>query len=66
MACGCGRRARAAAQGKTINGYRVTLPDGSVLPPEGESPYLSPAEARAAIRKHGGGTAWVDYGQPTP
>ena len=56
MACGCSSRARAAAGGVTITGYRVTRPDGTVVPPEGSSPFFSLAEARAEVRSSGGGT----------
>ena len=39
-----------------IVGYRVTLPDGTVVPPEGQAPFFSQAEARAEVRGAGGGT----------
>jgi hypothetical protein len=39
-----------------ITGYRVTLPDGSVVPPVGMPPFLSQAEAKAEVRTAGGGT----------
>ncbi len=61
MACGCGKRAKAAARGERIQGYRVTLPNGQVVPPLGAAPFLSPAEARAEIRANGGGTAHTEY-----
>ena len=64
MACGCNRRARAAKAGQTIAGYRVMLPDGvTVIPAEPQAPFMSPAEARAEVRKQGGGTAFTVYRQ---
>lgn len=63
MACGCGKRARAAAVGKAIAGYRLTLPDGTVIPPADRSPFFSDAEARAEVRKQGGGTVTTEYRQ---
>lgn len=56
MACGCSKRARARAAGVEIVGYRVTLPDRTVIPPENSAPLLSLAEARAEVRTAGGGT----------
>lgn len=62
MACGCGRKARAAAAGKEIRGYRVTLPNGGgVVPPVDKPPFFSPAEARSEVRAQGGGTVNVEY-----
>lgn len=37
--------------GGRSQGYEVTFPDGST------ATYLTPVEARKAIRQHGGGTA---------
>ena len=42
--------------GMEITGYRVTLPDGRVMPPVGNPPFLSQAEAKAEVRAAGGGT----------
>lgn len=56
MGCGCSSRARAAAAGVSVSGYRVTRPDGTVVPPEGAAPFFSLAEARAEVRAAGGGT----------
>jgi hypothetical protein len=39
----------------------VTLPNGTVVPPIDQPPFLSPAEARAEVRAHGGGTAHTEY-----
>lgn len=39
-----------------ITGYRVTLPDGTVVPPADSPPFLSQIEARAEVRAAGGGT----------
>jgi len=55
MACGCGARAKAAAAGMEILGYRITFPDGSVYPTNGV--FLTKAEALAEIRDRGEGTA---------
>lgn len=57
MGCGCSKRAAAKAAGVQIVGYRVTRPDGTVVPPEGEPAFMSLAEARAEVRSSGGGTA---------
>jgi hypothetical protein len=54
MGCGCGRGLSSSRL--NIIGYRVTLPDGTVLPPPGVAPYFSEAEARAEVRAAGGGT----------
>lgn len=56
MGCGCSKRARARAAGVEIAGYRVTLPNGTVVPPESDPPFFSQAEARAEVRSNGGGT----------
>lgn len=56
MGCGCSKRARAAAAGVQIMGYRVTLADGTVVPRVDLPPFLSQAEARAEVRMAGGGT----------
>lgn len=51
MGCGCGsRRIGGAARRTAPSQYRVTLPDGT------ERTYLSPVEAKVAVRKAGGGT----------
>ena len=39
-----------------IIGYRVTLPNGSVVPPADKPPFLSQIEAKAEVRAAGGGT----------
>lgn len=57
MGCGCGKKLRARAAGEEILGYRITRPDGTVVPPETQAPFMSQAEARAEIRASGGGTA---------
>lgn len=59
MGCGCSKRARARAAGVEILGYRVTRPDGTVVPPEPDPPFFSLAEAKAEIRASGGGTAYT-------
>lgn len=56
MGCGCSKRSRYAAAGMEITGYRVTLPDGRVVPPVGNPPFLSQIEAKAEVRAAGGGT----------
>ena len=56
MGCGCSKRARAAAAGVQIMGYRVTRPDGTVVPPVDQPPFLSQIEAKAEVRMAGGGT----------
>lgn len=56
MGCGCSKRARAHASGLEITGYRVTLPDGTVVPPTNMPPFLSQIEAKAEVRAAGGGT----------
>lgn len=56
MGCGCSARAKAAAAGVAIMGYRVTQPNGTVVPPEDQAPFFSLAEARAEVRTSGGGT----------
>lgn len=63
MGCGCGRRSRAAAEGKEIAGYRVVRPDGTTVPPVGRPPFMTPADARSEIRGSGGGSAYVVYKQ---
>lgn len=59
--CQCSKRSRAAARGQVIAGYRVTLPDTSVIPPVNKAPFMSAAEARAAIRANNGGSAFTVY-----
>ena len=67
MSCGCNKRTRAAARGQQITGYRVLAPKANpedpdvFVPPLGTAPFLSQAEARAQIRKLGGGTARAEY-----
>ena len=56
MACGCSKRARYKAAGIEVTGYRVTLPDGTVVPRTDLPPFLSQAEAKAEVRMAGGGT----------
>lgn len=56
MGCGCSKNARYKAAGMEITGYRVTLPDGTVVPPVDKPPFLSQVEAKAEIRAAGGGT----------
>lgn len=56
MACGCSKR-RTAGTPQEILGYRVTLPNGEVVPPEDQAPFFSVIEARAEVRRQGGGTA---------
>lgn len=61
MACGCSKRAKAAARGQIIAGYRVYMPDGAVIPPLGQSPFFSVPEARAEVRAQGGGSVHTEY-----
>lgn len=61
MACGCGKRSRALANGQEIAGYRVVLEDGTTIPEPPAPPFLSAAEARTEIRLQGGGTAYTEY-----
>lgn len=56
MGCGCAQRAKAAVAGLKIVGYRITRPDGTVVPAEDQAPFMSLAEARAEVRASGGGT----------
>lgn len=56
MGCGCGSSRSHAAGGEEILGYRVIRPDGTLVPPETQSPFLSAPEARAEVRASGGGT----------
>lgn len=55
MGCACGKRRLVSAGGETL-GYRVTLPNGTVVPPEDQPPFFSHPEARAEVRAAGGGT----------
>lgn len=56
MGCGCGgKRGKNSPVGETI-GYRVTLPNGEVVPPAGEAPFFSVVEAKVEVRQAGGGT----------
>lgn len=58
MACGCnGAKRRLRGTPDEIIGYRVTLPNGAVIPPVDEAPFFSMIEARAEVRRNGGGTA---------
>lgn len=52
MGCGCRGTRRIGAGGKRTapSRFQVTLPDGT------ERVYLSPVEAKVAVRKAGGGT----------
>jgi len=52
MGCGCRGTRRIGAGGKRAapSRFQVTLPDGT------ERTYLSPVEAKVAVRKAGGGT----------
>lgn len=55
MGCGCRRGYRAGttgASGATTLGYEVTYPDGS----KADGLFLTPVEAKVAVRKAGGGT----------
>lgn len=70
MGCGCNRRARAAAEGKVIRGYRVIMPKVNpddeneplvYIPPLDRAPLFSAPEARAEVRAQGGGTVYVEY-----
>lgn len=61
MGCGCNRRARAAKRGEQLKGYRITLPDGTVTPKPGQPPFFSPGEAKAEVRRRGGGTVFPEY-----
>ena len=48
----CGCRKNRVADGTRILGFEVTLPNGAVMP----SLFLTVAEARAEVRRAGGGT----------
>jgi hypothetical protein len=54
MGCNCGKRGQVYVGGETL-GYIVILPDGTQLPPNGEV-YFSVLEAKAEVRRAGGGT----------
>lgn len=41
--------------GETL-GYIVILPDGTQVPAEGQAPFFSVVEAKAEVRRAGGGT----------
>ncbi|WP_079618441.1 DUF7196 family protein [Mycobacteroides abscessus] len=56
MGCGCGGNRSRSPGGEEILGYRVIRPDGTLVPPETQSPFLSAPEARAEVRASGGGT----------
>lgn len=56
MGCGCNKR-RYIGTPQEVVGYRVTLPDGTQVPPADQPPFFSVVEARAEIRRAGGGTA---------
>lgn len=58
MACGCNKR-RVAGTPQEILGYRVTLPDGTQVPPADQAGFFSVVEARAEVRRNGGGTVRV-------
>ena len=54
--CGsCGSR-RPPDRGNEVIGYRVTRPDGTVVPPANEPPFFSVIDARAEVLMTGGGT----------
>jgi hypothetical protein len=55
MACGCSKRGKSSLAGDTL-GYRVTLPDGTVVPPADQAPFFSVVEAKVEVRSAGGGT----------
>jgi hypothetical protein len=59
MACGCGRRARLAAVGEEIVGYRVHWPDGTATPEVGSpsSELLTRLAAQVLVRNRNGGSA---------
>lgn len=54
MGCGCGGRRKAAKAGLVTVGYGVTFPDGTTT--NETAPFLTLAEARAAVFQAGGGT----------
>ncbi|UYL88122.1 hypothetical protein SEA_EVAA_11 [Gordonia phage Evaa] len=53
MGCSCGKRRSVTAGGETL-GYQVVYPDGTSTPEE--TPLFSMVEARAEVRRAGGGT----------
>lgn len=55
IACGCSKRKQVYAGGET-SGYIVILPDGSQVPAAGDAPFFSLPEAKAEVRRAGGGT----------
>lgn len=60
MACGCSRKAKAAARGQQIMGYRVYMGD-EVIPAPTDAPFFSVPEAKAKVRELGGGTVRTEY-----
>lgn len=58
MGCNCGKggRGMVTKTGDTTLGYRVTLPNGTTVPPENEAPFFTVLEARVEQRAAGGGT----------
>lgn len=53
MGCACGKRRAVTAGGETL-GYQVIYPDGTET--SVDEPFFSLVEAKAEIRKAGGGT----------
>ena len=56
----CGCRKGQVADGTRILGVEVTLPDGTVMP----GLFMTVAEARAEVRRAGGGTIRQKTKQP--
>lgn len=55
MGCGCRGKGSSASRNEVL-GYQVVLPDGVKVPPDGDPPFLSVAEAKVEVRQAGGGT----------
>lgn len=55
MGCACGGGV-AGRDGLEVLGYRVTLPDGTKVPPEDQAPFLTKTDAQIEQRQAGGGT----------
>lgn len=47
-------------------GYRVTLPNGQVVPPADQAPFFSVVEAKVEVRAAGGGTIRREVKNRTP
>ena len=60
MPCACGKRARLAAQGKKLQGYRLYVND-QIIPPKNKPPYFSQPDVKAEQRRQGGGLIAEEY-----